>query len=71
MGAKQQLLGLADDRLPPTMTFGPEDGMQEPVAELKMRQGGCCLSPCTHTHSLGARVPISPLPSQRQTSPKG
>lgn len=64
MGAKQQLLGLADDRLPPTMTFDPKDGMKGSVAELKTRDAA---SPLAHTlpWGWGANFPPS-IPEAKQ-----
>lgn len=66
MGAKQQLLGLAGDRLPPTMTFGLRRWDAEASSRAEDEARGMLPLPL-HTHSLRAGVPTSPLPSQRQS----
>lgn len=66
MGAKQQLLGLPDDRLPPTMTFGPRR-WNEGVSS-RAEDEGCCLSPCTHS-PLGLGCQFSPFHPRGKASP--
>lgn len=69
MGAKQHLLGLADERLTPTMTFGLRRQDAGASSRAEDEAGGMLPLPL-HTPSLGAGVPISPLPSQRQSKPR-
>lgn len=73
MGAKQQLLGLADDRLPPIMIFGPRrrDVLTSGTSSRAGDEAGGMLPLPLHTHSLGAGLPVSPLPSHRQSKPRG
>lgn len=55
MGAKQQLLGSADDKLPPTVTFGP---------------GGDAASPLAHTLPRGWDADFPPSIPQARQAPK-
>lgn len=69
MGAKQQLLGLAHARSPPTVTFGPRRWDAGASSRAEAEAGGMLPLPF-HTHSLGAGLPNSPLPSLRQSKPR-
>lgn len=71
MGAKQQLLGLADDRLPPIMIFGPSRWYA--VASSRAGDeavGGDAASPLAHTLPRGWAANFPPSIPQAKQAPR-